>query len=63
MIYVKWFEILRMQPHGDVGGTAKNRFYVIAEMENQLFVVLLVLRKQFEVLLLVSARQVFCCIH
>ena len=36
MIYVKWFEILRMQPHGDVGGTAKNRFYVIAEMENQL---------------------------
>lgn len=36
MIYVKWFETSVMQPHGDVGGTAKNMFQVIAETENEL---------------------------
>ena len=36
MIYIKWFENLLMQPHGDVGGTAKKIFQVIAEMESEL---------------------------
>lgn len=36
MIYVKRLESSVMQPHGDVGGTAKNMFQVIAEMENEL---------------------------
>lgn len=36
MIYVKWFVTSVMQPHGDVGGTAKNMLQVIAEMEHEL---------------------------
>lgn len=36
MIYIERFETLLMQPHGNVGDTAKKIFQVIAEMESEL---------------------------